>query len=258
MCAAAGTCVSSGFPVNSSNHSGISRNWFPAAPLRQFPGAPSLLHEFAGFNELHNPAAAMSRMSLCQNLTRVPGRHGEQNSPSCKKKFFPSLVRCGCLPLTHSQVTQSTQRHASILEKKGPSLGKINVKVPHQRSPYAMKCEDRSHGETERQQRCARSKACSLAKIFTSSKKNTRLHSTFPRRNGYSRLSRQKEPEEREFVVDSGASVHMVSKNDLHFAEHEEIEEFEDGDDGQRRGAKQRRSDGICQRIGLVCDGYAS
>ena len=44
-------------------------------------------------------------------------------------------------------------------KKKGPSLGKINVKVPHQRSPYAMKFEDRSHEETERQQRCARSKA---------------------------------------------------------------------------------------------------
>ena len=36
-----------------------------------------------------------------------------------------------------------------------PSLGKINVKVPPQRSPYAMKFEDRSHEETDRQQRCA-------------------------------------------------------------------------------------------------------
>ena len=107
--------------------------------------------------------------------------------------------------------TQSTLRQASIQEKKGPSLGKINVKVPHQRRPYAMKFEDRSHKETERQQRCARSKAWNLAEIYTSSKK----------RQGCILLSRggmgtsTKEPEEREFVVDSGASMHMVSKKTL-------------------------------------------
>ena len=60
-----------------------------------------------------------------------------------------------------------------------------------------------------------------LLKTNTSSKKKTRLHSTFPRRNGCSRLRRQKEPEEGEFVVDSGASIHMVSKKDLNSAESE-------------------------------------
>ena len=60
-------------------------------------------------------------------------------------------------PIQRVRFTKSTQRQASILEKKGPSLGKINVKVPHQRSPYAMKLEDRSQEETERQERCARS-----------------------------------------------------------------------------------------------------
>ena len=59
----------------------------------------------------------------------------------------------------------------SIREKKTPSLGKINVKVPHQRSPYAMKFEDRSHEETEIQQRCARGKAWNLAKNTNSKKK---------------------------------------------------------------------------------------
>ena len=46
-------------------------------------------------------------------------------------------------------------RQASIQKKKGPSLGKVQVKNPHQRSPYAMKFEDQSQEETERQQRCA-------------------------------------------------------------------------------------------------------
>ena len=67
-------------------------------------------------------------------------------------------------PSQRVRFTKSTLREASIWEKKGPSLGKINVKVPYQRSPYATKFEDRSHEETERQQRCARSKAWNLAK----------------------------------------------------------------------------------------------
>ena len=44
---------------------------------------------------------------------------------------------------------------------------KCKSKFPHQRSPYAVKFEDRSHEETERQQRCARSKAWNLSKKHT-------------------------------------------------------------------------------------------
>ena len=47
---------------------------------------------------------------------------------------------------------------------KGPSLGKIQVKSSHQRSPYAVKFEDRSLEDTERQERCARGDAWKLAK----------------------------------------------------------------------------------------------
>ena len=49
-----------------------------------------------------------------------------------------------------------------------------------------------------------------------------------------------KELQEREFVVDSGASVHIVTKRDLNsaeFGDHEDLKESDDGDDGQRRGA---------------------
>ena len=76
--------------------------------------------------------------------------------------------------------------------KERTIVGKINVKVPHQRSPYAMRFEDRSHEETERQQWCARSKAWNLAKKYASSKKKRKLHSTSPRRNGCSLLRQQK------------------------------------------------------------------
>ena len=60
--------------------------------------------------------------------------------------------------------TKSTLRQASVREKKGPSLGKIQVKHPHQRSPYAMKFEDQSHEETARQQRCAQARHGTLPK----------------------------------------------------------------------------------------------
>ena len=76
-------------------------------------------------------------------------------------------------PTQRVRFTKSTLRHASFPEKKGPSLGKMNVKVPHQRSPHAMKFEDRSHEETERQQRCSRSKAWNLSKnILQAQRKN--------------------------------------------------------------------------------------
>ena len=55
-------------------------------------------------------------------------------------------VRCrkSLEPIERVRFTKSTLRQASIREKKGPSLGKVNIKVPHQRSPNAMKFEDRS------------------------------------------------------------------------------------------------------------------
>ena len=42
-------------------------------------------------------------------------------------------------------------------------------------------------------------------------------------RKGSSRLRKLKEPEEREFVVDSGAGMHMVSRKDLNSAELETV-----------------------------------
>ena len=115
--------------------------------------------------------------------------------------------------------TQSTLRQASIQENKGPSLGKIQVKSLHQRSPNAMKFEDRSQEETARQQRCARSKAWNLAKNRYKLKERDKATLYSPSEQWVLPAASTKEPEEREFVVDSGASMHMVSKKDLNSAE---------------------------------------
>ena len=86
------------------------------------------------------------------------------------------------------KVLEPTRRvwftQASIREKKGPSLGKIQVQHFHQRSPYAVKVRTNLKKRPKRQQRCAQSKACS--------KRKTQLHSTRPRSNGYSWLRQQK------------------------------------------------------------------
>ena len=58
-----------------------------------------------------------------------------------------------------------------------------------------------------------------LPKILSSSKKKTRLDYTRPRKRGLLLAASTKELEEREFVVDSGASMPMVSKRDLNSAE---------------------------------------
>ena len=68
-------------------------------------------------------------------------------------------------------------------------------------------------------------------------------------------------PEEREFVVDSGPSMHMLSKKDLNSAELETVRvckkvrwQFLQ----PTVKCKQRRSDSVCQRIGFIRDNKAS
>ena len=87
--------------------------------------------------------------------------------------------------------TKSTLRHASIRDKKGPSLGKIQVKPQHQRSPYAPKFEDRSHEKTGRLQRCAKGKAWNLAENMYKLKENDRLQSSHLQRSGFSQVPHQ-------------------------------------------------------------------
>ena len=62
-------------------------------------------------------------------------------------------------------------------------------------------------------------------------------------------------------MVDSRASMHMVSMRDLNSAEMETMrtsKTSDDGDNGQRQGANKKRSHGTCQRIGFIRDGCVS
>ena len=164
-------------------------------------------------------------------------------------------------PTQRVRFTKSRLRQASIREKKGPSLGKIQVKSPHQRSPHAMKFEDPSHEETERQQRCARSKAWNLAKNIFKLKENDKATFYSPAKNlsnaGYVNKRTGRKRVCGRFRSEC-AYGQQTRPQLCCVGDHEDIKKSDDGDDGQRRGANKRRSDGICQRIGLIRYGYAS
>ena len=100
-------------------------------------------------------------------------------------------------------------------------VGKRIVKNTCQKSSSAksLRNEDRSHEETERQQRCARSKAWNLAKNIYKLKEKDKATFYSPAGEWVLPAASTKEPEEREFVVDSGAGMHRVRKRDLNCAE---------------------------------------
>ena len=120
-------------------------------------------------------------------------------------------------PIQRVKFTKAIARHTKIRDQN-PSLGYICPGEPHQRSPNAPKFEDRSLEETEWQEQGAREAAWKLAKNVLKLKEHERATFFSPSENRCLPASTLK-PEEREFVVDSGASMHMISKKDLSDAE---------------------------------------
>ena len=120
-------------------------------------------------------------------------------------------------PIRRVKFTKAIARHTKIRDQN-PSLGMICPGEPHQRSPNAPKFEDRSQEETEWQERCAREAAWKLANSVLKLKEHERATFFSPSENRCLPASSLK-PEEREFVVDSGASMPMISKKDLSDAE---------------------------------------
>ena len=121
-------------------------------------------------------------------------------------------------PIQRVKFTKAVVRHANIRDQN-PSLGMICPGDPHQRNPNAPKFEDRSQEETEWQERCAREAAWRLAKNILKLKEKNKAAFFSPSENRCLPAPSNLKPEEREFVVDSGASMHMISKKDLNSAE---------------------------------------
>ena len=120
-------------------------------------------------------------------------------------------------PVRCVRFTKAVVRHANIRDQH-PSLGMMSTGDPHERNPNPPKFEDRSQEETELQEQGAREAAWKLAKNVFKLKEHERATFFSPSENRCLPASSLK-PEEREFVVDSGASMHMISKKDLSDAE---------------------------------------
>ena len=120
-------------------------------------------------------------------------------------------------PIQRVKFTKAIARHTKIRDQN-PSLRYICPGEPHQRSPNAPKLEDRSQEETEWQEQGAREAAWKLAKSVLKVKEHERATFFSPSENRCLPASNL-EPEEREFVVDTSASMHMISKKDLSDAE---------------------------------------
>ena len=124
-------------------------------------------------------------------------------------------------PIRCVKFTKAIARHTKIRDQN-PSLGNICPGDPHQRIPNAPKFEDRSQEETEWQERCAREAAWKLAKSVLKLKVKNQAAFFSPSEN-WCLLASILKLEEREFVVDSRASMHMISKKDSNSAELETL-----------------------------------
>ena len=151
--------------------------------------------------------------------------------------------------------TKAVARHADIRDPN-PSLGLICPGEPHQRSPNAPKFEDRSQEETEWQERCVGEAAWRLAESVLKLKEKNKAAFFSPSESGCLPASTL-EPGEREFVVDSGASMHMISIKDLNSAEMDTFDEIVQSYDSlnrQWKSADASRGNSVCHRIGYIFD----
>ena len=120
-------------------------------------------------------------------------------------------------PIQRVKFKKAIARHTKTRDQN-PSLGYICPVGAHERSPNAPKFEDRSQEDTEWQELGAREAAWKLAKsVFKSKEHETAAFFSSPENRCLPASTL--EPEEREFVVNSGASMHMISKKDLSEAE---------------------------------------
>ena len=117
-------------------------------------------------------------------------------------------------PKRSVQFSKGTLRHVKIRERKGPSQGVVQQCVPHERGPYAPKFEDRSEEEDLIQERRACRVVWNMAKRIHKLKEKDEATFYSP-----SEAPSSTKPEDREFVVDSGASMHMLSRRYLNSAE---------------------------------------
>ena len=137
-----------------------------------------------------------------------------QDLDSPKSKSFLRKVPKSLGPKRSVHFSKGTLRHVRIREIKNSSQGDIRHSEPHERSPYASKFEERSQEETLQRERCARRDAWEMTKNVHKLKEKDKATFFSPSEVCSLPASSSTKPKERSFVVDSGASMHMLRNKD--------------------------------------------
>ena len=153
--------------------------------------------------------------------------------------------------------SKGMSHHIKIHERKGPSRGVIQKCEPHERNPCAPRFEERTQEETLHQERWAHRVAWNLAKNVYKLKNTDKATFYSPIEARATPAPTSKSPEERELVVDSGASMHMLGKKDLSSEELETLRRSgpHNGGNGRWRNANKRGSTSIRSRSWSLRDG---
>ena len=101
-------------------------------------------------------------------ITRQLGCESQDMEPPKSSSIFRKSSNI-LKPIRCVRFAEAVLRHADSRDQN-PSLGMICPGDPHQRNPNAPKFEDRSHEETEWQERCARETSWRLAKNIKKNK----------------------------------------------------------------------------------------
>ena len=123
-----------------------------------------------------------------------------------------------------------------IREREGPSLGVIQKCESHERNPCASRFEERTQGDTVHKERCAHKAAWDLAENvqkLTNTHKASFYTPVLARAMLTPTLVNIQE--EQKFVVDSRASMHMLSKKDLSSDEMDTLRRSRNPYDGRDR-----------------------
>ena len=169
-----------------------------------------------------SPAKGLRRVKSSVALLKESTQLGCVSQNSHPRKSNPREE--GQLRSNHTvNFSKGTWHHIKIRERKGPSRGVIQKFEPHERNLCAPRFEERTQDETLHQEKCARRVAWDFAKSvhkLTNTNKAT-LYSPIEARATPAPTSTP--TEEREFVVDSGASMRMLSKKVLSSDEMENL-----------------------------------
>ena len=160
-------------------------------------------------------AASLKKSKQPGCVSRIPGRRNPSRFYGGARNFWDQIAPC--------TFQKGTLHHVTLRKRRGPSQGVIQKCEAHERSPCAPKFEDRTQEETLQQERCARREAGDLARNVHKVNDKDKVTFVSPSEVWSSPGPPSKKPEEREFVVDCGASMHMLSMEALNSMELETI-----------------------------------